>query len=416
MISIIRVAIIAVLIVVLHASCGKDDAPRPIIAAVENIFINELSASGSDWLELYNANQEPKDISGYFLYDDPANKYTIPKGTIIPSKGFLILFCDGTATGLHTNFKLSASGEVVNLLNIANELVDSIEFPALADGHSFGRYPDGSTTLLVSGKTSQGLSNNDSLAPAISNRSQDPLVPGLSTSVTIKVDVFSTVEISFVKQMYRFNSGVYSEAAMSKSGGSYTGTIPSQNATGKVDYYIEAKNVLGQASRDPVDAPTHLNHFLLNTDVLPVVYINEFMAANKSCCPDSDSGMKEFDDWIEIYNGGSVAVDVGGMYISDDKNKPFGYKIPKTNPTLTTIKAGGFLLLWADGSLSQGINHVDLKLSNVGEDVGLFYIDGRTIDVYTFGAQQDDVSNGRTTDGASTWKSFTIPTPGKSNN
>ena len=61
-----RVAIIAVLIVALHTSCGKDDAPSPIIAAVENIFINELSASGSDWLELYNANQEPKDISGIY--------------------------------------------------------------------------------------------------------------------------------------------------------------------------------------------------------------------------------------------------------------------------------------------------------------------------------------------------------------
>ena len=413
MISIKRAAIKATLVCVLMSSCTKE-APKPMVE--ENIFINEVYASGVDWIEVYNANLEPKDISGYFIYDDPTNSYAIPSGTVIPAKDFLVLFCDDTATGLHTNFRLTEKGEIVYLQNKLKEVIDRVEFPALREGQSYGRYPDGSTTFIISGKTSQGISNVGSQAPAISKVSHEPLVPGLSSLVTVKVEFVSSAAISTVKLAYRFNTAGFTEVILVNNGTSFSGTIPAQNANGKIEYYIEAKNASGLTSRDPYDAPLHLNSYLLNSDVLPALYINEFMASNTSCCPDKSSGVDEFDDWIEIYNAGSVAVDVGGMYMSDDKNKPFTYQIPKTNPSATTVQPGGFLLFWADGSSVQGINHLDIKLANAGEDVGLFYIDGRTIDVYSFGAQNENVSYGRTSNGAAGWKVFTLPTPGKSNN
>ncbi|HET9054975.1 MAG TPA: lamin tail domain-containing protein, partial [Cyclobacteriaceae bacterium] len=137
--------------------------------------------------------------------------------------------------------------------------------------------------------------------------------------------------------------------------------------------------------------------------------INEIMASQTSCCAD-EAG--EFDDWIELYNGGTEVRDLSGMYLSDDVNDPFKFKIPNG----ITIPAGGFLVFWADEQGNQGPLHMNFKLSKGGEAAGLFYIDGREIDSKTFSDQDDNKSFGRNEDGASTWMQFTSPTPGSSNN
>jgi len=154
--------------------------------------------------------------------------------------------------------------------------------------------------------------------------------------------------------------------------------------------------------------------FLLKEDV-PTLYINEFMANNASCCPDTDGDKDEFDDWIEVYNPGTTPIDIGGMYFSQDKDEPLGYQIPKSDSKLTTIQPGGFLLLWADGNPEQGVLHIKFKLNQTGEYIGLFYDDGRKIDGLKFGKQNENTSYGRTSNGGSEWKEFNTPTPGKSN-
>ncbi len=143
------------------------------------------------------------------------------------------------------------------------------------------------------------------------------------------------------------------------------------------------------------------------------LFINEFLASNDACCADENG---EFDDFIEIYNGGTEAVDIGGMYITDDLAAPTEYQIPDTAPDSTTIESGGFLLLWADKESEQGILHVEIKLGGGGEQIGLFASDGVTpIDTLTFGEQTTDVSKGRNPDGGETWEFFTSPTPGATN-
>ena len=104
------------------------------------------------------------------------------------------------------------------------------------------------------------------------------------------------------------------------------------------------------------------------------------------------------------------------MYLSDDISDPFGDQIPDDDASATTISAGGYLILWADGSTSQGATHLNFSLSADGEDVGLFYIDGRPIDTYTFDAQAEDISWGRKPDGSTIWGAFDNPTPCQPNN
>jgi hypothetical protein len=143
------------------------------------------------------------------------------------------------------------------------------------------------------------------------------------------------------------------------------------------------------------------------------LYINEFMASNDNSITDA-SGSAE--DWVEIYNAGSAPVNLAGYYISDNIGEPLAWQIPDTDPSLTTLPAGGFLILWADKDTDDGADHIDIKLSAGGEDLVLTAPDGSTlVDSYSFGTQTTDISFGRTSDGADTWDFFVEPTPGASN-
>lgn len=145
----------------------------------------------------------------------------------------------------------------------------------------------------------------------------------------------------------------------------------------------------------------------------PKIYINEFMASNGETLADPQG---DYDDWIEIYNADIYPVNIGGMYITDDLSAPTKWKIPDTQPDSTTIQPGESLLLWADENTEDGVLHLDIKLSIIGEEIGL-YTDDLTsiIDSIVFGAQITDISFGRNPDGGENWEYFVVPTPGYSN-
>ncbi len=145
----------------------------------------------------------------------------------------------------------------------------------------------------------------------------------------------------------------------------------------------------------------------------PQLFINEFLASNQTDLTDE---VGEFEDWVEIYNAGSSAVDMGGMYFTDDLGAPTTWQIPTTDPAATTVPAGGFLVFFFDKDIDQGVLHVNAKLRASGEAIGLYASDGVTeIDSYAFGAQLADVSKGRTPDGGSEWAFFTNTTPNETN-
>ena len=140
--------------------------------------------------------------------------------------------------------------------------------------------------------------------------------------------------------------------------------------------------------------------------------INEVMASNLRTKADPQG---QFDDWIEIYNFGSTPIDIGGMYLTDDPERPTKWQIPAADPALTTIARRGYLLIWADGSTGDPGLHASFKLNAGGEEVGLFDADGTTlIDSMTFPTLARDVSYGRCPDAAGgTWRFFAPPRPGR---
>ncbi len=143
--------------------------------------------------------------------------------------------------------------------------------------------------------------------------------------------------------------------------------------------------------------------------------INEFMASNDAAFADEHG---DFDDWIEIYNSNNYAVDIGGMYMTDDLEHPTMWQIPDTAPDSTTIAPGGFLVLWADKESEEGVLHLELKLSGKGEQIGISdRFEGNTIsiDSLTFGPQWADTSYGYVEDGGGDRGYFNPATPGETN-
>ena len=145
-----------------------------------------------------------------------------------------------------------------------------------------------------------------------------------------------------------------------------------------------------------------------NDDYVPptvVLLINEFIASNYVTIADPDYA--EFGDWIELYNPGTEAADIGGWTMTDDLAVPDLWTVPAG----TTVPADGYLLVWADDNAAGTALHAGFKLSGGGEQIGLYGSDGAVADTLTYDEQETDVSFGRTPDGSDAWGIMETATP-----
>jgi hypothetical protein len=121
-------------------------------------FVNELDASGTDWLEIYNTTTDTiwLEEDKWFLTDSLADPlaFELPDTMILPNN-FLIVWCDGfdtTITQIHANFGLSKDGEDIGLTYLLNDsssvTVDSHTFSAQTNGVAMARFPDGSANWV----------------------------------------------------------------------------------------------------------------------------------------------------------------------------------------------------------------------------------------------------------------------------
>ena len=136
--------------------------------------------------------------------------------------------------------------------------------------------------------------------------------------------------------------------------------------------------------------------------------INEAMSSNGSACVDP---LGAYPDWVELYNRGGSAIDLTGYTVTDDLSNP-------TKAILgsgVSVPAGGYTLIWCDGSASLGPDHVGFKLSASGTAFGLYAPDGTQLDAVTLGELATDVSYARIPDGSGTFASCEIGTCGASN-
>jgi len=432
-------------------ACDSDDdptgpAPGPQIT---DLMINEFMASNDshdvdgtgsfpDWIELYNTTAADINIGGWFMTDkitdDVADWFQIPTGsneTVVPAGGWLVLFAN-KAPGdgpLYLDFKLSGGGETIGLAKPDETVMGSFIYEQQTADISMGLTPDGTATDLVFLVTATPGSANSAgsgnLPPVISDVVLDPVSPLPDEEVNVIAEVFDDNGISSVSLFWNVDGGDWTEVAMTavtKVTGFYTGAIPAQAVDAVVGYYITATDTDSESTSEPADAPASFATYTPVFQLPFTLYINEFMADNESIYPDGgeyDDPADAYQDWIEIYNPGETAIDIGGMYISDALSSSQEWQIPTTQPDSTTIAPGGYLVLIADKMSERGVLHVEIKLSSSGEDVALFADDGNghilLVDGYTFTGSTVDISEGRETDGHEDWTTFATPTPGAAN-
>lgn len=148
---------------------------------VGQTVINELMASNSttiadstgqydDWIELYNPGTTPVDLAGMYISDDleELTKWRFPLDrpslTVIPPGGFLIVWTDGDIDqeGLHANFRLNASGELVVLTAPdGRTILDIVRFDSIPSDLAYGRYPDGADQWATLTAATPGAPNQE---------------------------------------------------------------------------------------------------------------------------------------------------------------------------------------------------------------------------------------------------------------
>lgn len=137
--------------------------------------------------------------------------------------------------------------------------------------------------------------------------------------------------------------------------------------------------------------------------------INEVLITNESNYQD-DYGVHSA--WIEIFNNSYASVDLKGCFLTNDKNNPTKYPIPKVD-VLTLIKPRQHTLFWADGKPERGTFHVSFTLDPTIDNYIALYdsngktlIDEVTIPANTLAADQSyaRIFDGKDTDSAADWE------------
>ena len=432
-----------------------DDLPRylftyTLVAATEEekeegdvgttpttLFINELMASNSttildpqgdddDWIELKNTGTAAIDLGGMYLSDKRASplKWQFPAGTTIAAGGYLLVWADddaGDSPGLHTNFKLSAGGESVVLSDIDardNAVIDSVDFPAQTTDISYGRSPEGTGSFQALATASPGRATPT--VPEIAISADGPVTEGGTATFTLTASPAPTADIVVTVAVTQGTGDDYLPTTLPTSVTLAAGATETTLSVAIPDDTTDEPNgvltvTVTSGTGYTVSATAGSASLTIrDDDVTPAtsaVVINELMASNSTILdPQGDA-----DDWIELKNTGPTALDLSGMYLSDDRANPLKWQFPAG----TTIAAGGYLLIWADNDEgdSPGL-HTNFKLSADGESVVLSDTDANgnaLIDAVDFPALGRDVSYGRTPEGSGSFRIRPAATPGAAN-
>ena len=135
------------------------------VGVLGDVVVNEVLThtdpplTPSDSIELLNLTAADIDIGGWYLSDsnDDYQKYRIPTGTVLKAGSYRVFdeshFNPTPETPGLGDFSLNgAHGDEVYLLAAdaagkPTRFVDLVEFPAMANGESFGRWPNGTGNL-----------------------------------------------------------------------------------------------------------------------------------------------------------------------------------------------------------------------------------------------------------------------------
>lgn len=128
------------------------------------------------------------------------------------------------------------------------------------------------------------------------------------------------------------------------------------------------------------------------------IRINEVSAANTVFANE----YYKRNDWVELYNTTDSILDLAGMYLTDNVNKPHKYQIPAYLPgegPSTLIAPHGYKIIWCDKQADSLYLHASFKLSAEEGDIMLTDADELWTDTLHYVAHDGNHSVGLYPDG-----------------
>lgn len=208
---------------------------------------------------------------------------------------------------------------------------------------------------------------------------------------------------------------------MPESGVTYdtlaTYTVGDAIAEGPFDIHtsalVQGRNVLAAEVHQCATGSSDVVFGLSLQATVPAVagnlVINEIAAVNQG----SVTLGSTTPDWIELFNAGSQAVNLGGMSLTDDVLRPDRYLFPSN----TVLAAQDYLTVWCDDATNAPGLHTGFALKANGQTVVLLSRNATNtvvLDAVTFGLQLPDLTIGRFPSGSDNW-ALTIPTRNAAN-
>ncbi len=101
-----------------------------------------------EWVELFHSGEEPINLKGYWLSDDPENpfKWRFPDITVKPEE-YLVVFASGKArsvpdkNNLHTSFGLNDRDDILVFTTPDAKIIEEVTIPSMIDDVSYGLVP-----------------------------------------------------------------------------------------------------------------------------------------------------------------------------------------------------------------------------------------------------------------------------------
>jgi hypothetical protein len=148
---------------------GQANIAQPL-GDQRKLKINEWLADGlvlfeDDFIELYNPQTEPVDLTGLYLTDNPVtqpDKCPLSPLSFIAGKGFAVFKADDSNSTGHVDFKLSSVTEILGLFDSNLNQIDKVLYEPQTTDVSYGRAPDGGDSFEFFELPTPGVSNPSS--------------------------------------------------------------------------------------------------------------------------------------------------------------------------------------------------------------------------------------------------------------
>ncbi len=447
------------------AGAGTSPVRLNEIMSSNSAYYDE-NGNAYDWIELYNSSARAVSLANYKLTDNERQvRYIFASDTVIPAGGYLVVWCKNNAAGeQYADFSLSKTGgEVVILMNSRSVIVDRLVTQPLERNASLARDADGA--WQATDRATPGYENSDAGYEAYLSAHRQSGCPVrinefMSANQTYLdenhlssdwIELWNTsseaVDLSGMRlsdradaQGYLFPEGTelaggayllircgdaanpaYAPFSLASAGGE-TIALYSSNLT--LDA-VTTPALLANTSyaRDDsgawsvCDAPTP---GFANTDegraqylasvaiASPDIRITELMADNLSCLQDEDG---DFSDWIELKNGSGEPVTLGGLFLSDQADRPLKWALPNIE-----LPAGGRIVIFASGKdrTSGDELHAGFSLNRYQGVVTLCTASGQIVSSVSYPELDGNVSYAQD-ETTGVWSETLVATPGYSN-